>query len=222
MMAFFMLMWLISATTEEQRKGIADYFNPTVFITQSALGGDGVFKGYSLRKQETADPLGNGQVKPVPEKRDGPTDQKADLKRLQSLLEGRGGESQTMQRLLSHVVTQVSDEGLVIEVFDTDTDVPTQTLTALSDLLADVMAMTTNEVAVEGYVRAYPVTLIKNPSWDLSTARAQALRQLLQQSGLDQGRIARVSGHADRTPVTANPMAGRNNRIKVILLRSDR
>ena len=135
-----------------------------------------------------------------------------------------------MQRLLSHVVTQVSDEGLVIEVFDTsanplfdtDTDVPTQTLTALSDLLADVMAMTTNKIAVEGYVRAYPVTLIKNPSWDLSTARAQALRQLLQQSGLDQGRIARVSGHADRTPVTANPMAGRNNRIKVILLRSDR
>ena len=58
MMAFFMLMWLISATTEEQRKGIADYFNPTIFITQSALGGDGVFKGYSLRKQETADPLG--------------------------------------------------------------------------------------------------------------------------------------------------------------------
>jgi chemotaxis protein MotB len=230
MMAFFMLMWLISATTEEQRKGIADYFNPTLFVTQSALGGDGVIKGYSLRKHETADPLGNGQAKPVPEKRDGPTDQKADLKRLQSLLEGRGGESQTMQRLLSHVVTQVSDEGLVIEVFDTsanplfdtDTDVPTQTLTALSDLLADVMAMTTNKIAVEGYVRAYPVTLIKNPSWDLSTARAQALRQLLQQSGLDQGRIARVSGHADRTPVTANPMAGRNNRIKVILLRSDR
>jgi outer membrane protein OmpA-like peptidoglycan-associated protein len=143
---------------------------------------------------------------PVPEKRDDPADQNADLKRLQSLLEGRGGESQTMQRLLSHVVTQVSDEGLVIEVFDTsanplfatDTDVPTQTLTALSDLLADVMAMTTNKIAVEGYVRAYPVTLIKNPSWDLSTARAQALRQLLQQAGLDQGRIARVSGHADR------------------------
>ena len=53
MMAFFMLMWLISATTEEQRKGIADYFNPTLFVTQSALGGDGVFKGYSLRKQPT-------------------------------------------------------------------------------------------------------------------------------------------------------------------------
>ncbi len=29
MMAFFLLMWLLNATTEEQRRGIADYFSPT-------------------------------------------------------------------------------------------------------------------------------------------------------------------------------------------------
>ena len=29
MMAFFMLMWLLNATTEQQKKGIADYFSPT-------------------------------------------------------------------------------------------------------------------------------------------------------------------------------------------------
>ncbi|MCA8904464.1 MAG: chemotaxis protein MotB, partial [Hyphomonas sp.] len=28
MMAFFLLMWLLNATTEDQRKGIADYFSP--------------------------------------------------------------------------------------------------------------------------------------------------------------------------------------------------
>ena len=28
MMAFFLVMWLINATTEEQRKGIANFFNP--------------------------------------------------------------------------------------------------------------------------------------------------------------------------------------------------
>jgi chemotaxis protein MotB len=27
MMAFFLLMWLLNATTEEQRKGLADYFS---------------------------------------------------------------------------------------------------------------------------------------------------------------------------------------------------
>jgi chemotaxis protein MotB len=41
MMAFFMLMWLISATTEEQRKGIADYFNPTVFVSKAPWAGMG-------------------------------------------------------------------------------------------------------------------------------------------------------------------------------------
>jgi chemotaxis protein MotB len=29
MMAFFLLLWLLGATEEKQRKGIADYFTPT-------------------------------------------------------------------------------------------------------------------------------------------------------------------------------------------------
>ena len=36
MMAFFLLMWLLGATTEKQRKGIADYFTPT--LVKSAAG----------------------------------------------------------------------------------------------------------------------------------------------------------------------------------------
>ncbi len=30
MMAFFLLMWLLGATTEKQRKALADYFTPTL------------------------------------------------------------------------------------------------------------------------------------------------------------------------------------------------
>ena len=41
MMAFFMLMWLLNATTEKQRKGIADYFNPTIPINRISGGGEG-------------------------------------------------------------------------------------------------------------------------------------------------------------------------------------
>ncbi|MBT4769679.1 MAG: chemotaxis protein MotB, partial [Rhodospirillaceae bacterium] len=29
MMAFFLLLWLLNATTEDQRQGLADYFSPT-------------------------------------------------------------------------------------------------------------------------------------------------------------------------------------------------
>jgi chemotaxis protein MotB len=44
----------------------------------------------------------------------------------------------------------------------------------------------------------------------------------LQDGGLAPGRVQRVVGHADRRPVTADPMAARNNRIEVVLLREDR
>ena len=47
MMAFFLLMWLLNATTESQRKGIADYFSPTVPISPISGGGDGVLSGDS-------------------------------------------------------------------------------------------------------------------------------------------------------------------------------
>lgn len=33
MMAFFLLMWLLNATTEEQRRGLADYFSPNNLIS---------------------------------------------------------------------------------------------------------------------------------------------------------------------------------------------
>ena len=48
MMAFFMMMWLLNATTEQQRKGIADYFSPTIPITRISGGGDGSFGGESV------------------------------------------------------------------------------------------------------------------------------------------------------------------------------
>ena len=46
MMAFFLLMWLLGATTEKQRKGIADYFAPTIIDSRSeGIGGSGLFGG---------------------------------------------------------------------------------------------------------------------------------------------------------------------------------
>jgi chemotaxis protein MotB len=40
MMAFFLLLWLLNATTEEQRRGISDYFSPaSVSHSQSGAGG---------------------------------------------------------------------------------------------------------------------------------------------------------------------------------------
>jgi chemotaxis protein MotB len=45
MMAFFLLMWLLNATTEVQRKGLSDYFNPTIPVSRISSGGAGMLDG---------------------------------------------------------------------------------------------------------------------------------------------------------------------------------
>ena len=48
MMAFFLLMWLLGATTEKQRKALADYFSPTlVQKKEESAGSNGMFGGAS-------------------------------------------------------------------------------------------------------------------------------------------------------------------------------
>ena len=45
MMAFFLLMWLLNATTEEQRKGLADYFSPNNVMARNTSGFGAPFGG---------------------------------------------------------------------------------------------------------------------------------------------------------------------------------
>ncbi len=44
MMAFFLLMWLLNATSEEQKRGISNYFGP-VGMSAAASGSGGVLGG---------------------------------------------------------------------------------------------------------------------------------------------------------------------------------
>src|ERR1700744_6183171 len=44
MMAFFLLLWLLNVTTDVQKRGIADYFKPTI-ASKSQSGADGVLGG---------------------------------------------------------------------------------------------------------------------------------------------------------------------------------
>jgi chemotaxis protein MotB len=241
MMAFFMLMWLLGATNEKQRKGIADYFNPTIPINRVSGGGDGAFGGDSVFTEETLAQTGTGASVSQPTDADrargdtGTADTDAaaagqELAEVERALLARGGESMTMEQLLRHVVTRVTDEGLVVEIFDLpDAPIFVGDTAALSDqgralvtMLAGVLTISTNEIAVNGYVRAHPITLIDNPVWPLSADRAQALRLMLQAEDLPADRMQRVTGFADRKPATTDPTAVRNNRMEIVLLRRDR
>jgi len=243
MMAFFMLMWLLNATTEKQRKGLADYFNPVIPINRISGGGESAFGGDSVFAEDTLAHNGTGATADRPTEaqrsrgeagtvKDVPSGDAEDalLRDVEMALTARGGESMAMQQMLRHVITRVTDEGLVVEIFDLpetplfagDTAEAEPVLRDIAVLLADTLALTKNALAVGGHVRSYPITLIDNPVWPLSAGRAQALRSLIEGAGLPSARIRRISGHADRAPVTPDPMAVRNNRLEVILLRRDR
>src|SRR5215471_15386180 len=51
MMAFFLLMWLLNATTEEQRKGLADYFSPNSVLSHNSSGTGQPFGGRTAFSQ---------------------------------------------------------------------------------------------------------------------------------------------------------------------------
>ncbi len=233
MMAFFLLMWLLNATTEKQRKGIADYFSPTIPVNRVSGGGDGSFGGDSVFTEESLSQSGTGGMPAIPgaSGEAQPADQ-AETEKLQALeemLTGRSGESMVSDGTLRHIVTKVTDEGLVIELFDIagdplfaeGSDTPEPIMKELANMMADVFGLVKNQLAIAAHVRAQPVVLAHNPRWEISQARANATRKLLEEAGLAPKRIRRVTGFADREPVSQNPMATRNNRIVLVLLRSD-
>lgn len=239
MMAFFMLMWLLNATTEKQRKGIADYFSPTVAISRVSGGGDGAFGGESVFSEVVLPQNGTGATNLRPtegrqargeiggDTAAGQEDQA--LKQMEAALMGRGGESMFSENMQRHIITRVTDEGLIVELFDLpearlfdpDTDRPTRLLRDLGAMLVRVFGLVKNDVAVEAHTRAYPVVLRDNPVWSLSAARADKMRTLLQDAGLHYNRVKRVTGHADKELATGDPSSVRNNRLEVILLREN-
>jgi chemotaxis protein MotB len=239
MMAFFMLMWLLNATTEKQRKGLADYFSPSIPINRISGGGDGAFGGNNAFSQDDLPRDGTGASNERPADalrargvsgvdRQGREDSAADqFREVEAELFGLSGESLVADETLEHIVTKVTDEGLVIEVFarpgaplfEGMTDTPRPVLRDVARLIARVSSRVSNEVAVEGHVPAAPVIQVDNPVWDRSAARADRMRRLLEAGGLDGGRVARVTGHADRELSDPDPMSVRNNRLEVILLR---
>src|SRR4051812_31027348 len=69
MMAFFLLMWLLNATSEEQRRGLADYFAPANVFGKSTSGTGQPFGGKNLNSEgELASDAGAIRVErgPVP------------------------------------------------------------------------------------------------------------------------------------------------------------
>ena len=235
MMAFFMLMWLLNATTEKQRKGLADYFSPTIATNRVSGGGDAMLQGETVLSADTRLRMGSGsdgaRKHASSANRSTPGSDKADenLERVEAALNGLGGESMVRENALRHVVTRRTDAGLIVELFDlpgaglfeAQTDSPTPLMEELAKMLARVMGLVENRLAFVGHVRAVPVVRAGYPGWELSIARADVLRRLMEENGLDRRRAARLTGAAASRPAVRDPMSPRNNRLELVLLRGE-
>jgi chemotaxis protein MotB len=227
MMAFFLMMWLLGATSESQRRGLADYFNPSIPIHRISSGGEGLFGGDDLENTANMGPTTARDDTNGAEDSDSGAEVGA-FEEIESRIEAMSGESTLLQDALRHVLTRVTDEGLVIEMFDLpgaplfreDSDEPMQVLRVLAGIVQQVITMVSNPLAIEGHSRSYTLVMAADPVWSLSQARAERMRQLMLDTGAQETRIARTAAHADRRLVHDNPMAVRNNRLELILLRS--
>jgi chemotaxis protein MotB len=239
MMAFFLLMWLLGATTEKQRKGLADYFTPTlVQMKQDSAGSTGMFGGDSLISKEnypTTGGQGNMAIT-IPRDATGVKDVGGDnlknadrqkFERLKAEIEAKMDRDAALRRLKKNVRFTETREGLRIDLIDqadfamfgmgTDRLLPEarSLLVQVGHAIADVP----NEVIVRGHTDGLPYASGRNMNnWMLSTSRAEATRSVLATNGVRSERFARIEGVADREPFIADDRYDpRNRRMSVIL-----
>ena len=87
-------------------------------------------------------------------------------------------------------------------------------------MIGRVLSRTTNPVAVSGHLATGDAGFAGPDPWSLSSDRAQLARRLLVASGVEDARLDRVTGKADRGPVVEDrPRDPRNRRVEITLLR---
>lgn len=239
MMAFFLLMWLLGATTEKQRKGLADYFTPTlVQLKEGSAGSNGMFGGDSMTAKEnypTTGGQGNLAIT-IPRDASGTRDQggkatrAADRAKFESIkkeLEARMASRQGINRLRKNVRFTETREGLRIDLIDEadfamfamGTDRLLPQARALVDEVAQTIRTMNNPLIVRGHTDGLPYSSGQTMNnWMLSSARAEATRKALASNGIGNDRFARIEGVADREPFTrGDAYDPRNRRMSIIL-----
>ena len=84
--------------------------------------------------------------------------------------------------------------------------------------IAKAIGSRPGKVIIRGHTDARPFKSENYDNWRLSTARAHMAAYMLVRGGIDEKRIERVEGHADRNPKnSADPNAAENRRIEILL-----
>ncbi len=248
MMAFFLLLWLLNVTTDEQKRGIADYFSPASLARQTS-GSGGILGGTTLSAEgamtSQRSQVGLTLVLPSSETESaetGPKDGTPDDTQLDNHLARREEEQfataeealrqaiQTvpeLKELSENLLIDRTPEGMRIQIVDQAgksmfpigrAEMYGHTQQLLT-LVADAIAQLPQKILIKGHTDATPyVTDSGYSNWELSTDRANSSRRALVKAGLTPERIDSVAGRADKEPLKPDQPFDPQNRRISIIL----
>ncbi|BDH45396.1 motility protein B [Salmonella enterica subsp. enterica serovar Choleraesuis] len=232
MMAFFLVMWLISISSPKELAQIADYFRTPLV---AAITG-----GNRMADSESPIPGGGdditqqqGEVYKQPKVEE--LRQKMDKARLQKL---RGSLDQLIEsdpqlrELRPHLQIDLVPEGLRIQIIDSQNRPMFKRGSAevepyMRDILrkiAPVLNGIPNRISLSGHTDDLPYAQGERSysNWELSADRANASRRELVAGSLDAGKVLRVVGMADSMSLTnRSGDAALNRRISLLVLNKE-
>lgn len=217
MMAFFLLLWLITMTSPEKRARVSSYFKEFSLFT---TGGTSIMD----RSSEMFNEAGPTEQKAFTELPDDDTDNSPSPQSLEQTMQA--GIMSKLGDLADQVMIDIVDEGVRIQMTDKEGSLMFERgSTMMTDKARDILRIIgsnirslPNKVFIEGHTDALPYSGNGYSNWELSTERASSARKELEDNGLNPSRIIRVAGYADTDPlIRENPMDPRNRRISIIL-----
>jgi chemotaxis protein MotB len=224
MMAFFLLMWLLTMASPEKRAAVSLYFrNFDVFNIGKSLSGQSFMGGskQAIDHGDTGDGMRRAsQVRPASHAKMQSLSPEDLSKRLQNAVNER------LRSVRDQVLVDIAEEGVRIQIVDSEgtpmfasgSALPTQKAQDILGIVAENIIDIPNRIVIEGHTDAAPFRSVRTTNWELSTDRASSARRILEANGIEPERVARVVGYADQELyIKLDPNDPRNRRISIIL-----
>ncbi|HGM5582097.1 TPA: flagellar motor protein MotB [Pseudomonas putida] len=237
MMAFFLVLWLLSTATPEQKIAIAGYFKDPIGFSESGtpyvidLGGSPqLAPEKTINPEEKSEPTPDTSVQMDKDRIETMAEQ-VEQERLQLLLQelqNKVEENPQLQKFKDQILFEITQDGLRIQIMDAENrpmfDLGSARLKPyFEDILlamADTIKAVPNKISVSGHTDAKPYAGTGDfGNWELSANRANAARRALVAGGYPDGQVARVVGYASSSLFDReNPFNPVNRRIDIIVL----
>ncbi|MBY0576303.1 MAG: flagellar motor protein MotB [Gallionellaceae bacterium] len=245
MMAFFLLMWLLSSTTKGDLKGIADYFRTPLKVALWGGSGTGdsssILKGGGEDLTRKAGQIKRGELPPENKiinvkinsqeaRRLERQKELEKLKELKSSIENAINNNASLQQFKNQILLDITSEGLRIQIVDEKNRPMFQIGSAqlepyTKEILHEIGKMLNevpNKISISGHTDAalYSGGSKGYSNWELSADRANASRRELIVGGMtEEGKVVRVVGLSSavlfKPEEPLNPM---NRRISMIVM----